>query len=112
MAFGDSPDDSTLHAAWQQFCQQLQAAGERAFKDYNPANPLQRADAYRFLTQNLGQAFDLALESKDTRYPAIVDFCHPTRKLGADCGDFVYKQAWIDGQSAYRISGDRGSARF
>ena len=28
-----------------EFCQRLQDAGERVFKDYNPATPLHRADA-------------------------------------------------------------------
>ena len=73
---------------------------------------LQRADAFRFLTQNLGQAFDLALETKDTRYPVMHAFCTPIRKLGGDCADFAYQQAWIDGESVYRISGNRGTARF
>ena len=41
-----------------------------------PPTPLHRADAFRFLTQNLGQAFDLALETKDTRYPVMHAFCH------------------------------------
>jgi len=54
MAFGDSPSDAALQAAWADFCARLQAAGDRAFKDHNPATPLQRADAFRFLTQNLG----------------------------------------------------------
>jgi hypothetical protein len=112
MAFGDGPDDAVLHAAWAAFCDRLKAAGERVFKDDNPASGLARADAFRFLTQNLGQAFDLALETKDTRYPVVHAFCGPTRKLGGDCADFTYQQAWIDGQSAYRISGTRGTARF
>lgn len=112
MAFGDSPYDAALRSAWQQFCQQLQEAGERAFKDYNPATPLHRADAFRFLTQNLGQAFDLALETKDTQFPALHAFCGPNRKLGGDAADFVYLQAWIDGQSIYKISGNIGTARF
>jgi hypothetical protein len=112
MAYGDSPDDAPLHAAWGRFCDRLKAAGERAFKDHNPANGIQRADAFRFLTQNLGQAFDLALETRDTRYPLLHDFCNPTRKLGGDCADFTYVQAWIDGASVYRISGNRGTARF
>jgi hypothetical protein len=30
----------------------------------------------------------------------------------AATADFVYQQAWIDGQSVYRISGNRGTARF
>ena len=112
MAFGDGRDDAALHDAWGLFCDRLKAAGERVFKDHNPANPLQRADGFRFLTQNLGQAFDLALETRDTRFPLIHAFCSPTRKLGGDCADFTYHQAWIDGASIYRITGDRGTARF
>jgi Protein of unknown function (DUF1214) len=112
MAFGDGPDDAALNAAWAEFCDRLKSAGERAFKDHNAAAGVHRADGFRFLTQNLGQAFDLALETKDTRYPAIHMFCSPTRKLGGDCADFIYQQAWIDGESSYRIVGDRGTARF
>jgi hypothetical protein len=39
-------------------------------------------------------------------------FCTPFCKLGSDSADFVYQQAWIDGSSVYRISGNRGTARF
>jgi len=112
MAFGDGPDDAALSAAWADFCDRLKAAGERVFKEHNPSSGLHRADAFRFLTQNLGQAFDLALETKDPHYPLMHAFCTPTRKLGGDCADFTYHQAWIDGQSAYRITGNRGTARF
>jgi hypothetical protein len=112
MAFGDSPDDKALKDAWGAFCDKLKAAGDKVFKDYNPALPLHRADGFRFLTQNLGQAFDIALETKDTRFPALHVFVNPTRKLGADCADFMYTQAWVDGNSVYRISGNRGTARF
>lgn len=112
MAFGDSPCDPPLREAWSSFCRHLEEAGDRVFKDYNPATPAHRADAYRFLTQNLGQAFDLALETRDTRYPVLHPFCTPTRKLGGDAADFVYHQAWIDGQSVYRLWGNRGTARF
>ena len=83
MALGDGTDDAALNAAWIEFCDRLKAAGERVFKDPNSASGLQRADAFRFLTQNLGQAFDLALETKDTRYPAIHTFCNPTASSAA-----------------------------
>src|SRR3978361_283316 len=98
MTFGDGPDDAALQEAWTAFCEQLRAAGEQVFKDANAASGTQRVDAFRFLTQNLGQAFDLALETHDTRYPALHTFCGPTRKLGGDCGDFTYQHAWIAGQ--------------
>ena len=112
MAYGDGPDDEALRAAWGRFCDRLRAAGDLAFKDHNPASGLHRADAFRFLTQNLGQAFDLALETSNTAYPHIHAFCTPLRKLGADAADFSYQQAWIDGDHVYRISGTKGSARF
>jgi hypothetical protein len=112
MAYGDCRDDEALRNAWRVFCERLQAAGDRVFKDYNPPTPLHRADAFRFLTQNLGQAFDLGLETKDTHYPVLHAFVTPYCKLGGDCADFVYQQAWIDGESVYKISGNRGTARF
>jgi hypothetical protein len=112
MAFRDGPDDEALRDAWVRFCERLRAAGELVFKDANPPAPLHRADALRYLTQNLGQAFDLALETKDPGYPLIHPFCTPTRKLGGDAADFTYRQAWIDGAHAYRIRGTKGTARF
>ena len=65
MAYGDGPADQQLHDAWHAFCENLKAAGDKAFKEANPPSPLHRADAFRFLTQNLGQAFPLALETAD-----------------------------------------------
>lgn len=112
MAYGDSPHDAELRAAWHEFCEQLRAAGEQAFKDTNPPTPLLRADAFRHLTQNLGQAFDLALETRDGRFPVLHQFVTPLRKLGGDAADFSYQQAWIDGECTYRIWGTKGSARF
>ncbi|MBB2991832.1 hypothetical protein FHR72_003322 [Mycolicibacterium iranicum] len=112
MAYGDGEADAALRRAWETFCYRLKTAGEQAFKDLNATSDAHRVDALRFLTQNLGQAFDLALETRDTRYPSLHAFCGPHRKLGGDCADFTYQQAWIDGESTYRIVGDRGTARF
>lgn len=112
MAYGDSPCDKALFDEWSNFCDRLKAAGKRVFKDANPPTPLQRADGFRYLTQNLSQAFDLALETKNTKYPRIHAFCSPSRKLGSDNADCIYLQAWIDGESVYKISGRKGSARF
>ncbi|MCV7370053.1 hypothetical protein CRI77_12675 [Mycolicibacterium duvalii] len=112
MGFGDGSADAQLREAWTVFCDRLKAAGEQVFKNENPGSDPHRADGMRFLTQNLGQAFDLALESRDTRYPSLHTFCGPNRKLGGDCADFTYQQAWIDGQSHYRIVGKRGTAPF
>jgi Protein of unknown function (DUF1214) len=112
VAYGDGPHDEVLRNGWKAFCTRLEEAGERVFKDANPATSVQRADGFRFVTQCVGQAFDLALETKDTAYPSFHAFCGPTRKLGSDNADAVYLQAWIDGRSVYRVTGTKGSARF
>ena len=112
MAFGDGADDASLNQAWETFCDRLRVAGAQVFKDHNANSSAHRVDGLRFLTQNLGQAFDLALETRDTRYPSLHAFCGPTRKLGGDCADFTYQQAWIDGRTTYRITGERGTAPF
>lgn len=112
MAYGDGPADAKLHEAWNAFCESLKEAGSKVFKEANPANPLLRADAYRFLSQNLGQAYPLALETRDPAFPMIHYFTHPTMKLGGDVSDFTYRQAWISGDYAYKITGKRGSARW
>ncbi len=112
MAYGASPYDKDLKANWSHFCDQLKAAGDRVFKDANPGTALQRVDGFRYLTQNLSQAFDLALETRNPKYPVFQTFCSPFRKLGSDNADCIYIQAWIDGESVYKISGKKGTARF
>jgi len=112
MAYGDGPADELLRTAWYRFCDTLKGAGDKVFKDINPTGDLMRMDGFRFLTQNLGQAFPLALETKDPAYPMIHYFTHPLMKLGGDVSDFTYRQAWISGDYTYRITGKRGSARW
>src|SRR4051812_15212905 len=112
MAKGDGAYDDTLQTAWYAFCDQLRAAGDRVFKDLNPPGWRERVDGFRYLTQNLSQAFDLSLETKDPKYPALHHFCSPIRKLGGDNADQIYLQAWVDGESVYKISGKLGTARF
>jgi hypothetical protein len=112
MALGESPYDQDLRAAWGDFCDRLKAAGDLVFKDVNPPTAAQRVDGFRYLTQNLSQAFDLALETRNPKFPALLAFCSPTRKLGSDNADCVYLQAWIDGTSVYKLSGKMGTARM
>jgi hypothetical protein len=112
MSYGDGPADEPLRDAWNAFCDRLKEAGDKAFKDANPADPASRADAFRFLTRNLGQAFPLALETRDPAFPQIHYFTHPAMKLGGDVADFTYRQAWISGDHAYKITGTRGTARW
>src|SRR6202007_2632734 len=110
--FGQCPDDQSLRDAWDEFCRTLQQAGHDVFKEYNPPAPLLRADGFRFLTQNLSQPFVMAYETGDSKYPVLYPFTSPYRKLGGDNADQVQHQAWLDGESIYKVSGNKGTARF
>jgi hypothetical protein len=112
MAFGDNPIDESLRDGWHAFCEQVKAAGDHVFKDVSGASDGERTNAFRYLTQNLSQAFDIWLENRQTRYPTIHAFCGPTRKLGADNADCIYLQSWINDRDTYKISGNRGTARM
>lgn len=110
--FGECPVDEDMMKAWKKFCRQLEASGAGMFKKYNPATPLMRADGFRFLTQNLGQAFALTYEVHDSKYPALYPWTNPYQKLGGDNADQVQHEAFLDGESVYKITGNKGSARF
>jgi hypothetical protein len=112
MAFGDNPNDASMLAAWHAFTDQVRAAGEHVFKDESGASDGERTNAFRYLAQNLSQAFDIWLENRRTRFPTIHAFCGPTRKLGCDNADCLYHQSWINDRDTYRISGSRGTARM
>jgi hypothetical protein len=82
------------------------------FKDESGTSDGERTNAFRYLTQNLSQAFDIYLENRNTHYPNLHAFCGPTRKLGGDNPDCIYLQSWINDQDTYKISGNRGTARM
>jgi hypothetical protein len=112
MAVGAWPRDQELLDGWLSFCDRVRAAGERVFKDECGATEVERSSGFRYLTQNVGQAFEIFLENRDSRHPFPQPFCSPIRKIGCDNADCTYHQAWINDRDTYRISGRRGSARM
>jgi hypothetical protein len=112
MAFGANSNDARLRDAWRAFCDQIKEAGDHVFKDASGTTDGERTNSFRYLTQNLSQAFDIWLENRNTRYPTIHEFCGPTRKLGCDNADCIYHQSWINDRDTYKISGNLGTARM
>ena len=112
MAFGDNPNDAAMRQAWHDFCDRTKSAADYVFKDESGSSDGERTNAFRYLTQNLSQAFDIWLENRNTEYPALHAFCGPTRKLGCDNADCIYHQSWINDRDTYKISGNRGTARL
>lgn len=103
-------DDRILSPdVWRDFCRRLEAAGEIVTGAEAAANPIDRAEGYRYLTRLLRIALDMQLEHADPDFPSFYAASHETAKIGADNPDNIYMNATISGARRYRIRGQRGS---
>ena len=94
---------------WRAFCRRLEAAGDIVTGAEAAANPLDRAEGYRYLTRLLRIALDMQLEHADPDFPSFYAASHETAKIGADNPDNIYMNASVSGARAYRIRGMRGT---
>lgn len=96
-------------SVWQQFVVAL----ERAGKTVQHAAPTDIGIGYRQLLVLLALGIDEALRHADPYEPVIkpgnVD---AVLKWGMDCPDALYSGTPVRGDATYRISGNRGSARY
>ena len=94
---------------WRDFCWRLEAAGDIVAGAEAAANPLDRAEGYRYLTRLLRIALDMQLEHADPDFPTFYAASHETAKIGADNPDNIYSNATVSGARRYRIRGTRGT---
>jgi len=110
--YGDNPQDESFRAAWDAFCDELKEAGELVFRDTAPSADIDRAKGFRLLARNIALGLQFHLENADPLCPELLHYFDPLRKQGGDNADALYVGAPINGTSNYRISGQRGSARY
>jgi len=94
---------------WKDFCRQLERAGEVVLTADAVANPLDRAEGYRYLTRLLRIALEMQLEFADPDFPEFYQASHTTAKIGADNPDNTYLNASLSAERTYRITGRRGT---
>jgi hypothetical protein len=104
--------DRLLSQSWDDFCDQLKAAGRIPFRSQVPAHPVDRAAGFRLLSRNIALALLFKYENNDPLHPELAHTFDPMRKQGGDNTDALYMSAQINGTDTYRISGHRGSARY
>ncbi len=110
--FGDNPNDARLKASWDDFCEQLKSAGDLVFRDTTPTQDIDRAKGFRLLARNIALGLQFHLENNDPDFPELLHYFDPLRKQGGDNTDALYVGAPINGEHTYKISGQRGSARY
>ncbi|HPG27406.1 MAG TPA: hypothetical protein PLW10_17360, partial [Myxococcota bacterium] len=64
-----SDEELASGRAWSAFCRELEEIGHELLRPGAPAEPVDVAEAYRFLTRMLRSAFELTLEGGDASKP-------------------------------------------
>jgi hypothetical protein len=98
--------------AWEEFCEQLKAAGAVLARPSTPADELSQAEGLRKLARMVRVGLEATLEYADTRHPEVYPLVTPTTLGEGETSDARYHQALIDGRRTYRIEGARGDAPF
>ncbi len=110
--FGDNPRDAELKAIWDDFCDSLKSSSDLIFRDTTPAADIDRAKGLRLLARNISLGLQFKLDNCDPDFPEIMHYFDPVRKQGGDNTDAYYSGAPINGRNTYRVSGNRGTARY
>ncbi|HEY9036531.1 MAG TPA: DUF1214 domain-containing protein [Pseudomonadales bacterium] len=97
---------------WDDFCDRLKRAGQQVLRPEAPADALDRAEGYRYLTRLLRIALEMHVESADRDFPVFYKPSHETAKIGADNPDNLYWRAELNGEHDYRITGTRGTVDY
>src|SRR6476661_4326710 len=107
---GDPNDAVLTGAAWTEFCQALEQAGQQVLRDSSPATPLDRAEGFRYLSRLLRNSLYSTLENSDPDRPRWQGL--DLVKIGADNPDNVYHSAPVKGTNTYLITGKRGTIAY
>jgi hypothetical protein len=98
--------------SWHELCDALKRAGDIVLAPDQPADPLTRAEGFRYLSRLTRAALQTFVEHDDPRAPVLQRVIHETAKMGADNPDNVYLNAAISGEHEYRLRGRRGTVHF
>jgi hypothetical protein len=99
--------------SWDEFCDALKKAGhDIVLSPTAPANPLDRAEGWRYLARLTRGGLEAFLEAADTQAPEFTRGVHETIKMGMDNPDNIYLTAPVNGSYNYRITGTRGTVHY
>jgi hypothetical protein len=105
-------DSASNTDPWSTFCSALARAGAQILRPDAPADPLTRAEGYRYLARLTRGALESCVEFADPEAPGFYSLSHETLKIGADNPDNFYQNASLDGRLTYKISGTRGTVHY
>jgi len=100
-------------SAWEEFCDDLKAAGASLLYPGTPRDPFNQAEGVRYLSRLTRAGLEAFVEYSDPAFPVFRRMVHETVKMGADNPDNYYFNARIDGSKyTYRITGKRNTVHY
>ena len=103
-------DHDALAHAWLALCETLRDVPATIERLGTSNEPRARAEGYRHLARLLRMALERGFEGADADHPRLLFAQGPSRKIGGDCPDAVYRDCTLAGGAAYRVFGTRGNA--
>ena len=97
---------------WREFCEQLADAGDVILRPDVPANAINRAEGFRYLTRLLRIGLLQNLEAADPEFPFFYRPGDEYTKYGGDNPDNVYWSAMVKGDNDYLITATRGTIHY
>jgi len=118
LAAGSAPDAATENVsqavmsgqAWEAFCERLKVVGKVALASDVPGTELDRAEAYRFMVQQLERSIDAVLIRQDRAQPLLTLAMHRLYKFGVDSPEAKNFTAQLDSNGTYKLHGTLGTA--
>jgi hypothetical protein len=120
LAAGSAPDAATENVsqalmsgqAWEAFCERLKEVGKEALASDAPGAELDRAEAYRFMVQQLERSIDSVLIRQDRAQPLLTLAMHRLYKFGIDSPEAKNFTAQLDSSGTYKLHGTLGTSRL
>ncbi len=111
--------EADLHAdrvvsgkSWEEFCDNLKAAGASLMYPGAPRDAFNQAEGLRYLSRLTRGGLEAFVEYSDPAFPVLRRMAHETVKLGADNPDNYYFNAQINGRYTYRLRGMRNTVHY
>jgi hypothetical protein len=98
--------------AWDDFCDNLKAAGAALHMPGTPRDAFNQAEGIRYLSRLTRGGLEAFIEYADPAFPVLRRTAHETIKLGADNPDNYYFNAQISGNYEYRLNGKRNTVDY
>lgn len=98
--------------AWDEFCDNLKAAGAALKFSGAPQDAFNQAEGIRYLSRLTRGGLEAFIEYNDPCFPILRRTAHETIKLGADNPDNYYFNAQINGQYEYCLKGKRNTVHY